>query len=225
MINQMMAGFLLAFPALFSIINPLGSALIYQEVTGDRSAAERRWLAGRIGLYSLVMLLVSLWLGSYVLAFFGVSLAALRIAGGLVVAVRAWEMLSAPEAHEERKQEQAAPASPQSARPRDAGVAFFPLTMPFTVGPGTISVAVALTAAHPPGSRDQFAFTIGSSLAGAVMAVLIWLCYRSAERFVRLLGTSGARIVARIAAFLLLCIGTQIIIAGVVDTLRIVFPG
>ncbi len=89
--------FLLAFSALFSIVNPIGSALIFSQVTAERSHAERVVLAGRIGVYSALIMLGALWAGAYVLSFFGVSLAALRIAGGLVVASRAWDLLSAPE--------------------------------------------------------------------------------------------------------------------------------
>jgi multiple antibiotic resistance protein len=89
---------------------------------------------------------VALWAGAAVIGFFGVTLAALRIAGGLVVAVRAWELLSAPQHQEGRKQAQAAPAAGAE------DVTFFPLTVPFTTGPGTIAVAIALGANRPTGA-------------------------------------------------------------------------
>jgi multiple antibiotic resistance protein len=130
--------FLLALSALFSIVNPLGSALIFSQVTADRSHAERLNIARRIGFYSALVMLGALWGGAYILAFFGVSLAALRIAGGVFVATRAWSLLQAPETTEERKQEQASHAEGAD------DVAFFPLTIPFTTGPGTIAVALAL---------------------------------------------------------------------------------
>ena len=103
--------FLLAFPALFSIVNPIGAALIFSQVMADRTHEERALLARRVGAYSLMVLLVSLWAGSYVLNFFGITLGALRVAGGLVVAIRAWSLLTAPEVQEARKEQQAAPAS------------------------------------------------------------------------------------------------------------------
>jgi hypothetical protein len=99
--------FLLAFPALFSIVNPPGGAFIFNEVTADLSHPDRARLAGKVGLYSALVLLGALWGGAYILSFFGISLAALRIAGGLFVALRAWDLLSAPERQEARKQEQA----------------------------------------------------------------------------------------------------------------------
>jgi multiple antibiotic resistance protein len=109
-VGTFVGAFLLAFPALFSIVNPIGAALIFNEVTEGRSRAERCGMSRRIGVYSFVVLIASLWLGSYILTFFGVSLSALRIAGGLVVAIRAWALLMQPSAHEERKADAAAPA-------------------------------------------------------------------------------------------------------------------
>ncbi|MEN0073585.1 MAG: MarC family protein [Paracraurococcus sp.] len=209
--------FLLAFPALFSIVNPIAAAFIYAEVTARLRHADRVRLAGRIAAYSAVVLLGALWTGAYVLGFFGVSLAALRIAGGLVVAVRAWDMLAAPERTEERKQDQASEAEGEP--PGD--IAFFPLTMPFTTGPGSISVAVALGANRPIGGWEEVApFAAGLALAALAVAGLVWLAYRSADALVGLLGQSRARIVTRLAAFLMLCIGVQIVLSGTTEALR-----
>ncbi|HVJ54946.1 MAG TPA: MarC family protein [Aliidongia sp.] len=205
--------FLLAFPALFSIVNPIGGALIYSQVTADRSHAERTRLARRIGFYSALVMLVALWGGAYVLNFFGVSLGALRIAGGLVVAVRAWELLSTPEVNEANKQEQAAPASDGD------DVAFFPLTMPFTTGPGTISVAIALGSTRPASGLDLLSFFLGVSAAALVIAAAVWVAYRSADGLVAFLGAANGRIITRLAAFLLLCVGTQILVTGIENVL------
>jgi multiple antibiotic resistance protein len=213
------ASFLLAFPALFSIVNPLGGALIYSQVTADRGHHERMRLAGKIGLYSAMVMLVALWGGAYVLNFFGVTLGALRIAGGLVVAVRAWELLSAPEQNEAMKQEQAAPAF------SGEDVAFFPLTMPFTTGPGTISVAITLGATRPASSADLVSFFLGVSAAALTTSLIVWVAYRSADSLVALLGASRTRIVTRLAAFLLLCVGTQILVNGVDDVLGPLLAG
>src|ERR1700722_1468463 len=91
------AAFLLAFPALFSIINPLGGAIIFNEVTALQTHERRIALARRVAIYSSLVMLVALWGGTYILSFFGISLNALRIAGGIVVGTRAYEMLSKPD--------------------------------------------------------------------------------------------------------------------------------
>lgn len=213
--------FLLAFSALFSIVNPPGSALIFAQVTAGRTHPERTWLARRIGVYAAAVMLVSLWAGASVLSFFGISLAALRIAGGLVVAAQAWTLLSAPEQREARKTAQAEPVQGSEDSPEPAAlaeIAFFPLTLPFTTGPGTIAVAIALGAGRPDGV-DRLAYLAGASAASLAIAVLILLAYASADRLVERLGHARARVLGRLAAFLLLCVGTQITLTGVTDVL------
>ena len=195
-------------------MNPITGAFIFREATADRTHAGRTLLARRVGVYSLLVMLVALWAGSYVLALFGISLSALRIAGGVVLSAFAWELLNAPDRRESRKQEQAAEAGPAD------DVAFFPLTLPFTTGPGTIAVAVALGAGHPASGGDWLAFYAGCSLAAVAMAAVIWLTYCYADRLSDLLGRNGSRTVSRLSAFLLLCIGVQILITGVTGALQ-----
>ena len=206
------AAFLLAFPALFSIVNPIGAAFIFNEATSGFSAEERANLSGRVAFYSLITMVTALWGGAYVLNFFGISLGALRIAGGFVVALRSWEMLMAPERHEERKTAQATPSG-QAAM----DMAFFPLTMPFTAGPGTISVAISLGAERPASGLGLVEFFGGATAATVAISALIWIAYRSADRVANMLGPSGRQVVGRMSAFLLLCIGVQILITGVED--------
>lgn len=219
LLSGAIAALLLAFPALFSIVNPLGGAIIFNEVTAQQTHAQRVALARRVALYSAAVMLVALWAGSYILSFFGITLNALRIAGGIVVAVRAYEMLSAPEGQSARKEAQA--RSVTEAEPADlAGYAFFPLTLPFTTGPGTIAVAVSLGTERPEGIAATAAFYAGSSVVALAMAVTIWACYTAADRMATVLGSVGRQVVARIAAFLLLGIGVQIALSGVVPVLH-----
>ena len=214
------AAFLLAFPAFFSIVNPPGAAIIFNEVTAGFGPAERAQLSGRVAVYSLLVMLVALWGGAYVLNFFGISLGALRIAGGGVVAVRAFELLNAPERHEARKSEQAG-----SRVGRIEDVAFFPLTMPFTTGPGTIAVAITLGAERPVGGVGLLGFFLGVSAAAVAIALCVWAAYRSAGRIGALLGETGRRTLARMSAFLLLCIGVQIVVSGVADVVAMIRAG
>jgi multiple antibiotic resistance protein len=203
--------FLLALSALFSIVNPIGVAFIFSQVTASRSHAERQRLARMIAFYSALVMLVALWGGAYVLSFFGISLSALRVAGGIVVGINAWLLLQAPERTEERKQQQAAESEGIDS------VAFFPLTIPFTTGPGTMSVAIALGSNRPPAGPDVWPFVLGASAAAIAVALITWVTYAFAERLSALLGRSRAQVVTRLAAFLLLCIGTQIAMSGIAD--------
>lgn len=218
------SAFLLVFPALFSIINPLGGAIIFHEVTSGRGSALRQALAKRVALFSFCVVASAMLAGVYILHFFGISMNALRIAGGLVVAVRAYEMLNAPDSSNDRKQQavepvNAAPASDLSS------LAFFPLTIPFTAGPGTIAVAISLATARPDGFAQAWPFYLGAILAVTANAVVIWVCYSASGSMVKFLGHSGQIVVSRVVAFLLLGIGVQITISGFVPVLHAALAG
>jgi len=212
-ITTLSTTFLLAFPALFSIVNPIAGAFIFRSATAERTHPDRERLAWRVAFYALLVMLVALWAGSYLLAIFGISIAALRIAGGVVVALFAWELLGAAESRADRKHAQAAGAEGAD------DVAFFPLTLPFTTGPGTIAVAVALGAGHPPIGQGWGLFFAGATLAAVAMALVIGLTYAYADRLFVLLGRNGGATVSRLSAFLLFCIGVQVLITGVTDVL------
>jgi multiple antibiotic resistance protein len=207
------ATFLLVFPALFSIVNPIAGAFLFHEVTKSRPAADQAVLARKVAVNSLIVMLVAMWGGTLVLNLFGISIAALRIAGGLVVSLWAWSILSAPEAREERKRDEAAPAA------EGDDVAFFPLTLPFTTGPGTIAVAIALGSSRPAAPEALLAYVLGATAATVAMAAAIWLGYHYAGRIAAQLGRTGSRTLTRLSAFLLLAVGVQITIAGVTDVL------
>ena len=213
--NPAVHAFLLGFPALFSIVNPVSGAFIFRIRTAERTHGERLALARLVSFYAAAVMLVALWAGSYVLAFFGISLPALRCAGGLVLALYAWEMLNSPERREAQKNEQAASAEGVD------DVAFYPLTLPFTTGPGTISVAVALGSAHPTRGDGLLPFFIGMSAAAIVLSVTdlgaLQLCGSTGTAW---LGKNASRSITRLSAFFQLCIGVQILINGVTEVLQ-----
>ncbi|QDH17592.1 MarC family protein [Swingsia samuiensis] len=216
---------LIAFPALFSIINPIGASLIFAQATEGRTRKEVVDLARKVALNSLGIILVSMWFGNVILSFFGISMNALRITGGLVVASRAWTLLQAPaERTEAVKEKQALQDGKTVAAPDLMERAFFPLALPFTVGPGSISVAIALSSSIPP-HMPLADYYMGISAAGTAMGIVIAVAYTYAERIVAMLGVGGARIVSRLAALILLSIGIQILITGIqgfsVDTIHL----
>lgn len=207
LVSTVIGAFLLGFPALFSIVNPIGSSLIFYNLTSGRSHAERAALARSVAINAALVLAGSLWLGAYVLNIFGVSLSALRIGGGLVVAATAWRLLM---------QQAAGPDPGMGAGASSWGaMAFFPLTIPVTTGPGSIAVAIALASERPLAGAGTFFFFLGLTLAACANAALVLLCNLSADRVLLRLGDAGSRVVTRLSAFLLLCIGVQIMSTGV----------
>lgn len=209
------AAFLLGFPSLFSIINPIGGALIFYGFTKDFGSDDRVRVAARVGLYSLLIMFGALWAGTYVLAFFGVSVDALRIAGGTVIALSGFQLLTSSGSHPDQKSHERARAD---AGGRDAmDLAFFPLTLPFTTGPGTIAVAITIGAERPSNGAGFVAFFLGASLAAAANAAIVWIGYRFADRLTKLIGPTAQAVIVRLTAFLLMCIGVQILVIAIGD--------
>jgi multiple antibiotic resistance protein len=205
---------LLAFTALFSIVNPVLSAVIFNQLTADRTHPQRLRLARRVGLYSFGLMMFALWVGSYVLNFFGITLGALKVAGGLVIAVGAWRLLHAPERREAEKEQQLHQGGRTAAAGDVGDIAFFPVTIPFTVGPGTISVCITLGANRPPGS-GAIPYLLSLSLAALAMAIIVWGLFSFADRIGPVIGRTATRAMTRLFALILLCLGVQIVASGV----------
>ncbi len=199
---------LLTYAALFPIVNPVGSAPLFLGLTQFCTDKERNALAARVAAGSFFLLLGSLLIGSYVLEFFGISLGVVRIGGGLVVATFGWKLLNS----DERLDGDGSDTKSASPVPD----AFYPLTMPLTVGPGSISVAITLGSQRPRGASLINWLQAGSaSVVGIVGIVLsVYLCYRFAERTVSRLGKTATNVLVRLSAFIMLCIGIEILWSG-----------
>lgn len=201
--------FLLVFAALFPIVNPFGSAPIFLSLTNDCTEQERERLARGVAFNGFCLLLGSLLFGSEILEFFGITVPVVRVAGGLVLTSMGWKLLNEGSAPPER----AAVHNAEPPRRRDS---FYPLTMPLTVGPGAISVAITIGSHHPSAAPTAHKLLLaGSAIAGLVaIAVTIYVCYRFAEPLARFLGQVGINVLVRLSAFILMCIGIQIIWGG-----------
>ena len=205
--------FLLAFPSLFSIINPVGGAFIFYGVTKDFASADRVKTAAQVGLYALLIMFGALWAGAGVLSFFGVSIEALRLAGGTVVALSGWQLLMSGGYHPDQTGHEKHLGAGAGLDP--AQVAFFPLTLPFTTGPGTIAVAITISAERPSSGVGVIAFFVGASVAAAANAAIVGIAYRFADRLTNFIGPTARQVIVRLTAFLLVCIGAQILVTAV----------
>jgi multiple antibiotic resistance protein len=221
---QHLTTFLLAFTALFSIVNPLSGAFIFFGLTRDLDQRVQAHVARWVAIYAFSIVAISLYVGAYVLGFFGVSIPVLRVAGGLVVAASGWRMLNAPDATEQRRSE--TPSPPRTLDVPPSRLAFYPLTMPLTTGPGTISVAISLGAGRPTGFRAPLlGFFVQTLAATALLALLIYVFYKNSARLALLIGPTGTTIVVRLSAFLLFCIGIQVMWNGAAELLSTLLAG
>lgn len=204
---------LLAFPALFSIVNPVGGAFIFLGATRRVPSAMRETLARSVAIYSFFVLNVSLFVGAYVLSFFGISMPVLRVAGGIIIAVSGFRMLHEGDDGQERE------GAVELASERDVkALAFYPLTMPLTAGPGTISIAIALGTNRPRGAEFLW-FSLAATVTTTLMALLIYVMYRYSDLISQAVGPNGTAVIVRVSAFLLFCIGVQVSWTGLEELL------
>ena len=210
--NAVIKNILLVFAALLPIVNPFGMAPIFAEMTLGYDTNVRRTVAMRVAINGAVLLVCSLFIGSYILQFFGISLAAVQMGGGLVVTVAGWQILNRRGDLKETTVD-----SPPS-RERILSQAFYPLTMPLTVGPGSIAVALTLGSNIHEETHLQLIVSALAAVIGILLiGVTIFLCYRFSDELERLFGPSGTSIVIRLSAFILVCIGIQIMFNGLKD--------
>jgi len=209
--------FLLAFGALFSIVNPLSGAFIFFGATLGLEPKVRKQVSRWVAIYAFCIVAASLYIGAYVLSFFGISIPVLRVAGGIIVSMSGWRMLTEPDATEQRRSETPFPRSIDVPPSR---LAFYPLTMPLTTGPGTISVAISIGAGRPAGFHAALLeFFVETLAATALIAVLVYVLYRHSARLAELIGATGTTIIVRLSAFLLFCIGIQVFWNGAAQLL------
>ena len=228
LIHEMTRTVLLIVAALFPIINPPAAAFIVLSLTPHATMAERADLARRIAVNSFVILLASLSVGAYLLSFLGISIPVLRVAGGLIIAMAGWNLLQASDddsdddsdvAPGEQARVDASAHRHRSVRSK----AFYPLTLPVTVGPGSISVAIALGTGTPRSGLQPVHF-IGVGVALALLCITIYLCVRFVANVQQLLGPSGTQIAMRLFAFAIFCIGLQILWLGLSELLNSLHP-
>ncbi len=210
-ITSLLAAIPTAFAALLPVINPLGTAIILLGLTSRADDAMHRRLARSIAVNSAILLLTTLVAGRLFLALFGISVPIVQFAGGLVLAAMGWSMLFQPDAPAEAK----AQDSPTGDHGDYAGRVFYPFTFPLTIGPGSIAVALTLSA-HT--SREHVLATamaqVGAAVGIVAAAFVTYLCLANAARVASRLGPGGLSVLMRLSAFVVVCLGAQIAWSG-----------
>lgn len=196
---------LFVFVSFFPVLNTIGGAMFFLALTKGVDTSTRSRMANRIAIYSVIVLFVSMYAGNLILNFFGISIATLRVAGGIVLFGAGWQALNAP-SQDDDSQPTARPKSPLAL----SSMAFYPFTLPLTTGPGAISVAVAIGATPTKNIGDIVGCILGVLLSG----LSIWVCYHYCDRINKRVGAAGGDALARIFAFILICLGVTIFWAG-----------
>jgi len=200
---------LLTFTTLFPITNPLGNAGIFLSLTAGESEKSARRQALRAVIFMFIILECFYLGGSYILSFFGLSMEGIRIGGGLLITKIGFDQLSpkretthSDEEHNEAKQK--------------TDISFSPLAMPLLAGPGAIASVIGITSlvSYSP-------FSILAVSCGILLACLVcWLILRESEYLMKFLGVNGANALTKIMGFILLCIGVQLVVDGVMQLIH-----
>jgi multiple antibiotic resistance protein len=214
-LSDLVKNTLLVVGALFPIVNPIGNTPIFLSLTRGLTGHGRTALARMVALNGLVLILTSIFIGTHILAFFGISLPVVQVGGGLIVISTGWTLLR--RSNDDQDQQDSQRECSESDYSRQA---FYPLTLPLTVGPGSISVAIAVGANRAEGSQWRWPLIAGMLLGSALVSASIYLSYRFAERIGRTLGDSAMNVIIRISSFILICIGVQILWNGLSALLR-----
>ena len=211
MIESLISDILFGFTGLISIINPFSVAFVFLDRTSTLTEEARRQLARRVAINAFFVLIVAFFVGTPILHFFGISMEALRIGGGLAVAVAGWQMLNAPDAAPREVRDAEAK---QVVAESSSSKAFFPFTVPLTTGPGSIATAIALNANRTHRLSDWVVSSIASVVISVLVMFVVYFVYSRAARLSNYLGVEGTRVAMRVSSFLLLCVGVQIILTG-----------
>jgi MarC family membrane protein len=201
-------GLLLA--ALFSVLNPIGTVPIFVGLTQDYTKKERSRVSLLTGINVFIILIISFFIGQYVLQFFGITISALRIAGGIIIASSGFSLLNGKFS----KNKGISKEVEEDIQSRN-DIALTPLAMPMLAGPGSISLLIAFYQEHQKTEE-----IIASVLAILAVSILIFLILRSAHYLAKILGSSGIVAISRIIGFLTIAIGIQYIISSVLSIVR-----
>ena len=198
------------FAALFSVINPIGTVPIFVGLTMDDDKKERSRISLWTAINVFIILIISFFLGQYVLTFFGISIDALRIAGGMIIVGSGFSLLSG-----KFKKTRGIGKKVENEIQKRNDIALTPLAMPMLAGPGSISLLIAFYQEHH--DTEAIIFSCAAILA---VALVIFIILRSAHYLAKILGGSGIVAISRIVGFIVIAIGIQYIVTAVVSIIK-----
>lgn len=199
-----------SFAALFSIMNPLGTVPVFVGLTQDLSKKKRALIAFKTSLNVLIILLISFFLGKYILSFFGISINSLKIAGGLIIASSGFALLTGKFAEHKGMKKKRVQHDIESREE----ISLTPLAIPMIAGPGTISLLIAYNQEF-----ILFSEIIQIVVAMILAALSIFLILRSSHLIVKVFGASGINALSRIIGFIVIAIGVEFIVSAIINIL------
>lgn len=206
----------LGLVVLLPLANPLTSVALFLGLSGDMNFTERNRQSFQAAVYVFAIMMVAWYAGNAVLDTFGISIPGLRIAGGLIVAFIGFRMLfPAQQLHDtpeiQHKQEEIDAAGPHNT---PVNIAFVPIAMPSTAGPGTIAMIISTASTVRAGDFPVWVMHLAPVITFLLISVILWLSLRSSGAIMRFIGKGGIEAISRLMGFLLVCMGVQFVING-----------
>lgn len=217
-IKLLLEAIALGVTTLLPLVNPLSTVALMLGLVGDMPPAEIRRQAARASMYVFAIMVIAFYGGQALMNMFGISLPGLRIGGGLIVTYIGFRMLFPTQSLVETPETSAKRIELHTQASQD--IAFVPLAMPTTAGPGTIAMLISLASSVRASPFPSWIILVAPTLVCLLISIILWLCLRSADRIMRFFGKSGIEAIARLMGFLLACMGVQFVINGVLEIAR-----
>jgi len=213
----------LGLVVLLPLANPLTTVALFLGLAGDMNYRERNRQALQASIYVFIIMTVAYYAGNAVMNTFGISIPGLRMAGGLIVAFIGFRMLF-PQQQAGHSMEAEHKLDEITER-KAVNIAFVPLAMPSTAGPGTLAMIIsAASTVHHGNTFSPWVITVAPVLIFLSVSVILWISLRSSGTIMRLVGKGGIEAISRLMGFLLVCMGVQFLINGVTEVI-INWPG
>lgn len=212
----------IGFIALFPVVNPIGTAFILNPYLSKLTLKERRKATKRIVFYAFSISLITLIAGHWILELFGLTVPVIQIAGGIMICKIGWDLLSSDAPKENQEQKILPPQ--QSNMDNISDKLFYPMTFPMTTGAGTIAVLFTLSANSEAKTLPIYLVNLGALILSIIgICILIFFFYVNANRLINYMGSHSEKIVNRLSAFLIFCVGLQIAVQGIINLVHLDF--
>ncbi|KAA0263667.1 MAG: MarC family NAAT transporter [Hafnia alvei] len=206
----------LGLVVLLPLANPLTTVALFLGLAGNMNREERNRQSLMASVYVFAIMVVAFYAGQLVMNTFGISIPGLRIAGGLIVAFIGFRMLFPQQKMEDRPEVES--KTKELEKHPTANIAFVPLAMPSTAGPGTIAMIISSASTIKHGADfPEWVLVVAPVLVFLSVSVILWGCLRSSGAIMKLVGKGGIDAISRLMGFLLVCMGVQFIINGILE--------
>jgi multiple antibiotic resistance protein len=210
------AVFLTILIGLFSLINPLSALPIYIGLTSEDTEETKLRTLKKTCVYITLICLVSYYMGVYLLNFFGITIPALRVAGGLIIFRSGWQLLNVTHKKELK-------GNIKEGSDKKDDISLTPLAMPLLAGPGSMSFLITLFSNRSENVNQALFQDAAAILAILIVVVSIYFIFKFAPRLMKYTGQSGLTALSKVMGFIVTGIGVQMILSSLATVVKTLY--